>query len=220
MSETGEGFFTRWSRRKHGAAQEPAATRPEAAADASATPLPAPMAVAPEVATPQMTQAAPGNAPPQLPPSLEDVAALAPGAEVSRFIARDVDAQVQRAALKKLFADPHFNVMDGLDVYIDDYGKPDPIPLAMLRQMNQSKFLRLFDDEQEATAPAAPNPSAARAAADPLPPAQDAGVADAAAVPHAPDEDPDLQLQPDDAAGRPGADEGADGEPAAGPGRA
>jgi hypothetical protein len=33
---------------------------------------------------------------------------------------------VRNAALKKLFTDPHFNVMDGLDVYIDDYGKPDP----------------------------------------------------------------------------------------------
>ena len=30
--------------------------------------------------------------------------------------------------MKKLFADPHYNVMDGLDVYIDDYSKPDPIP--------------------------------------------------------------------------------------------
>ena len=32
--------------------------------------------------------------------------------------------------MKKLFSDPHFNVMDGLDTYIDDYGKPDPIPLV------------------------------------------------------------------------------------------
>ena len=32
--------------------------------------------------------------------------------------------------MKKLFSDPHFNVMDGLDTYIDDYGKPDPLPLV------------------------------------------------------------------------------------------
>ena len=51
--------------------------------------------------------------------------------------------------MKKLFSDPHFNVMDGLDTYIDDYGKPDPIPPSMLRQMVQSKFLGLFDDEDE-----------------------------------------------------------------------
>ena len=49
--------------------------------------------------------------------------------------------------MKKLFSDPHFNVMDGLDTYIDDYGKPDPIPLSMLRRMNQAAVLGLFDDE-------------------------------------------------------------------------
>jgi hypothetical protein len=31
---------------------------------------------------------------------------------------------VKNAAMKKLFADPHFNVMDRLDIYIDDYSSP------------------------------------------------------------------------------------------------
>ena len=57
-------------------------------------------------------------------------------------------AACSNAALKKLFSDPHFNVMDGLDTYIDDYGKPDPLPPVMLRRMAQSTFLGLFDDEQ------------------------------------------------------------------------
>jgi hypothetical protein len=39
-----------------------------------------------------------------------------------------VAPEVKNAAFKKLFADPHFNVMDGLDIYIDDYSKPDPLP--------------------------------------------------------------------------------------------
>jgi hypothetical protein len=51
--------------------------------------------------------------------------------------------------MKKLFADPHFNVMDRLDIYIDDYSQPDPLPLAMLRQMTSAKTLNLFDDEPE-----------------------------------------------------------------------
>ena len=51
--------------------------------------------------------------------------------------------------MKKLFSDPHFNVMDGLDTYIDDYGKPDPIPASMLRQMVQSQALGLFADEEK-----------------------------------------------------------------------
>jgi hypothetical protein len=48
-----------------------------------------------------------------------------------------------------MFGDPHFNVMDGLDTYIDDYSKPDPIPAAMLRQLNQAKDLLLFEDEKQ-----------------------------------------------------------------------
>ena len=37
--------------------------------------------------------------------------------------------------------DPRFNVMDGLDVYIDDYSKPDPIAPEVLAQLNQLKYL-------------------------------------------------------------------------------
>ena len=44
------------------------------------------------------------------------------------FFHPKVGEDVRRAALKKLFADPRFNVMDGLDVYIDDYSKEAPIP--------------------------------------------------------------------------------------------
>jgi hypothetical protein len=111
---------------------------------------------------------------------------------------------VKNAAMKKLFSDPHFNVMDGLDVYIDDYSKPDPIPPEMLRNLASAKFLKLFDEEEkqgagaeaEAATPreVADDPAAqkvAQSAAGPeqaLPPGQD----------HA---DPDLRLQPDDAPG-------------------
>ncbi|MBA3598437.1 MAG: DUF3306 domain-containing protein [Methylibium sp.] len=174
-------------------------------------------------------------APPPPAPTLEDVAALVPGDEISRFVAFGVDENVKRAAVKKLFTDPRYNIMDGLDVYIDDYGKPDPIPMAMLRKMNQSKFLGLFAEEEAAEAleaerlaatgsqtaisepagdslAAAPEPADALAddpalslasnqAADPTAPA--------ATVPHDAHEDPDLQLQPDDAARRPGAEIGA-----------
>lgn len=93
----------------------------------------------------QPASAAAGAAPP--PPTLADAQALAPGDEVSRFVGRGVATEVRNTALKRLFSDPHFNVMDGLDTYIDDYGQPDPLPAGMLRQMAQSQFLRLFDDE-------------------------------------------------------------------------
>ncbi|MGS0757921.1 DUF3306 domain-containing protein, partial [Roseateles sp. GG27B] len=62
------------------------------------------------------------------------------------------------AAMKKLFSDPHFNVMDGLDIYIDDYTQADPIPLAMLREMNQSKALKLFEEVDEKASAGASDP--------------------------------------------------------------
>jgi hypothetical protein len=64
------------------------------------------------------------------------------------FMHAKVEEGVKRAALKKLFADPRFNVMDGLDVYIDDYSKDDPIPAAMLAGLQHSRST-LFGREEE-----------------------------------------------------------------------
>jgi hypothetical protein len=70
---------------------------------------------------------------------MDDVARLTSDSDFSPFVARGVDAAVRRTALKKLFADPHFNAMDGLDVYIDDYTKPSPVSAAMLATLEHAK---------------------------------------------------------------------------------
>ena len=102
-------------------------------------------------------------------PTLDEAQALTPASDFTRFVARDVDPTVKNAALKQLFTDPQFNVMDGLDIYIDDYGKPDPLPEGMLRQMAQSQFLGLFDDEKKAAEPAARAPARPRPPRRPTP---------------------------------------------------
>jgi hypothetical protein len=55
---------------------------------------------------------------------------------------------LRRAALKKLFHEPHFNVMDGLDTYIDDYSVSDPIPEAMLKTMRQAQDIIVAGNER------------------------------------------------------------------------
>ncbi len=83
-------------------------------------------------------------------PSLEDVEKidqLAP--DFSAFMQPGVDPEVQQAALKKMFSDPHFNIMDGLDEYIDDYSKPNPIPSEMLKRMVQSDMLSIFSKNED-----------------------------------------------------------------------
>ena len=104
--------------------------------------------------------------------------------------------------------------MDGLDTYIDDYGIPDPLPEGMLRQMAQAQFLGLFRDEDkaredtEAAAALQARADTSDTSANEIAPDPDAGTLPALNDDMAPDEDPDLRLQPHDAAGRPGAEPG------------
>lgn len=143
MNDGSDGFLSRWARRK--AQVRTGALPPEPALP----PVEAPKA---EVVAERALEPAPADDPPPAAaplPTLEDVAMLTRDSDYSRFVAPGVDGTVRNAAMKKLFADPHFNVMDRLDTYIDDYSKPDPIPAAMLRQMVGSKLLGLFDDEEE-----------------------------------------------------------------------
>jgi hypothetical protein len=111
--------------------------------------------------------------------------------------------------MKKLFSDPHFNAMDGLDVYIDDYSKPDPIPPEMLRKLASASFLKLFgDEEDEAGKDPAGREVADAAPAQSVAQSGTAGPSAPAVPPPAePHADPDLRLQQDDAPGpeEPGA---------------
>lgn len=135
MSEEGPrkegGFFNRWSRLKSDARESQAQAVAEAAAPAQ-----------PPVKA--------EDAPPELPP----VDTLTIDSDFSGFLHPKVDEDLRRTALKKLFSDPHFNVMDGLDVYIDDYSVSEPIPAEMLAGLKQAQRILRWaeghDDEEEA----------------------------------------------------------------------
>ena len=188
---------------------EPAPPPPTLDDVAALTEAGATIAAVPADAQPHVETRQPPERPP---PTLAEAQSLTHDDDFTRFVGRNVDPEVKNAALKTLFNDPHFNVMDGLDTYIDDYGKPDPLPPGMLRQMVQSAMLGLFADEAT-QAPAAGTPPAGAPDAPPSLPA--ALPSDTAAPqPHAPsDEDTDLRLQPHDDAGRPGAEPGAGEDP-------
>lgn len=211
-------FFSRWSRRK--------------VRVRSGEPLPAELPIKPAapvaaVVAPPVAQSVAESVPvetpaEQQPPpalTLDDVARLTPESDYSAFVARSVPADVRNAAVKKLFTDPHYNVMDGLDIYIDDYSKPSPITAAEMAKMVGAQFLKLVDDPNEVkpapTAAAAPAPdtpeetTAARQAEEPdavddspVDDTREPTAADDAAT-H--DDHADLQLQPDDDPEPPGS---------------
>ena len=72
---------------------------------------------------------------------------LNPDSDFRAFLNEEVSEAVRQQAMKTLFADPRFNVIDKLDIYIDDYSISDPIPAEMMATLNQARFLF----EQEAT---------------------------------------------------------------------
>jgi hypothetical protein len=113
--------LARWSRRKLAAALDP----PTPSAAAAAT---APSAATAAAAPPTAAAAVPAA---PLPP----IESLTFDSDFAAFLKPGVDPIMKRAALKKLFRDPRFNVMDGLDIYIDDYTKADPIPEDMLADL-------------------------------------------------------------------------------------
>jgi len=168
---TRAGFsLRRWSARKHAAARDAATEpRPVAPVDVPAPPAVAgavvsevaadaahgatlPVGVVPAgyggavAGTPDDARVRTGAAGDATPVAAADVAlppieSLTPQSDFTPFMRPDVDPALKRAALRKLFTDPHFNVMDGLDVYIDDYSKPDPIAPEILRTLVQARYI-------------------------------------------------------------------------------
>jgi hypothetical protein len=138
-SENREPFLSRWSRRK-GEAKREAQEQPAQKAPDPDTPAPA------------------------LPP-LEK---LTLESDYRGFFHPKVSEDLRRAALKRLFTDPHFNVMDGLDVYIEDYSKSEPLPAAMLASLKQAQnildWAREKNEGTETSESGAARPAAATGA--------------------------------------------------------
>ena len=150
MSADSESFLARWSRRKLAAEREVERPAERLAPDAAAAvptkdgservaggaPVPAP--------TPERVPAAANEVP--LPP-IETLDGLR--SDYQAFFQQPVADELRRAALKKLFADPHFNQMDMLDVYVDDYTQFESLSDAMRLRLPSARDF-LLDSERAA----------------------------------------------------------------------
>jgi hypothetical protein len=183
----------RWSQRKFAAARE------KNAPVTSANPVAAPATVA----APAPVDVAPPAAAPTPATTLPPVESLTIDSDFTPFFQPKVGEALKRQALKQLFRDPQFNVMDGLDVYVGDYSIPDPISPDIVKQMVQGRYIfdppatrinaqgHVEDVPPEEAVPGGQADAAAVAAGAPvLPP-----VPDAEAVP-APVPDPGIPEPP------------------------
>src|SRR5262249_38637440 len=114
------------------------------------------------------------------------IESLTAESDFSAFMHPAVDENLRRSALKKLFSDPRFNTMDGLDVYIEDFTKFEPIGEEMLARQVQAQNLLGLGRPEEAKVTAVAEESKAT-----LPAAGD----DAST--NAPEDDPDKKSQVD-----------------------
>ncbi len=176
IADDKENFVSRWSRRKIEARKTE-----EKQAEPKPSSEPAPAAVA---STGAGAAATDPSAPRELPP-LESLKGLA--SEYTEFLKSGVDENLRRSALKKLFADPHFENFERFEAYCEDFTQGEPIPMAMLKTLEHAKGL-LFDDEEKKDPHAAEKP-----AAQSLPAAEEKGQgeAQAEASPAAPSEQKD-----------------------------
>ncbi|WP_076591132.1 DUF3306 domain-containing protein [Herminiimonas arsenitoxidans] len=123
-----EDFFARWAKKKSDASEEAETTSDKnagavlPASDAAHEPIAAETAAKPL-------------------PTQEDVEHLTHDSDYSAFMGQGVDESVKRSAMKKLFTNPHFNVMDGLDVYIEDYSKFEAMTPAFIATLSHAKAL-------------------------------------------------------------------------------
>lgn len=120
MADGDEAFLSRWSRLKR------------------------------EEAKPAQPSAAPVEAPkPVLQEELQPIESLTLESDYRAFLQPGVAVHLRKAALTKLFQDPHFHFaqMDKLDIYIDDYSIEDPISEEMMKTLYHARHI-LFDEKK------------------------------------------------------------------------
>ena len=129
MSEQKEPFLDRWSRLKTKEREQ-----------VKEAPAPEPPAAVPAKAE----EAAP----------LPRIDELTPESDFRPFMNANVDPATRRDALKKLFADAHFNEPDPFEPFSGDLRVSESISPELLKTLNQAKKLLFDEPEKAAAAPA------------------------------------------------------------------
>lgn len=181
MAKETEPFLARWSRlKREGDVAERPRPEPAPAPDASSAPA--------------------ANAADAPPPELPPIDQLTPESDFRPFMDPRVPDALRRLALKKLFADPHFNVQDMLDDFAEDYTTLlETLPAGMADKLAHAKRTLLGREEADRLE-AEEHEAAARSAAEGAAPRPDDATAPTqiAETPDRPDEaDPQPSGEPD-----------------------
>ena len=95
-------------------------------------------------------------------PPLPPVDKLTPQSDFTSFMQPKVEDTLRRAALKKLFVDPHFNIPDPFEPFSGDWRLAESMTPDVVATLNQAKVM-LFDKKEEE-----PKPEEAKAEEQPV----------------------------------------------------
>ena len=136
QNDDGEGFLSRWSRRKHQSAQHPSDQFGVASAGAEAADslqddqnADQTHAAGEELESETNEPAPPGDE--DMPP----LESIDQGGSVGDFFSPNVSKKLRGAALKRLFSQPEFSAPDLLEEYAGDYSKPEPLGDVVTAEM-------------------------------------------------------------------------------------
>ncbi len=134
QNDDGEGFLSRWSRRKHQSAQHPSDQFGVASAEAADSlqddhKADRTHAAGEEVESETNEPAPPGDE--DMPP----LESIDQGGSVGDFFSPNVSKKLRGAALKRLFSQPEFSAPDLLEEYAGDYSNPEPLGDVVTAEM-------------------------------------------------------------------------------------
>lgn len=128
-AQPAEGLsLSRWSRLKRGGGEAVVAPSSEVSA-------------APEVANAAALPSSAAEAANVAELNLPQFSSISLVEDFTPFMQAKVPQALRQQALKALFKEPHFNVMDGLDTYIDDYTVFEPITPEVMATLSSWKTI-------------------------------------------------------------------------------
>ena len=135
-----DNFLSRWSKRKLEAKEQDKQAESSQNLPDNLSVHPIGMAASEDVGS--VSNPVPEAVQEDLPlPTEADLQAVEQGGDIKAFMVDKVSVELKNKAFKTLFSRPEFNVMDGLDIYIDDYNKFTPLSQGDIAKMSLSKQL-------------------------------------------------------------------------------
>jgi hypothetical protein len=193
VTDSGDGdpFLSRWARRKAAvrSGADPDAARGESSLDAEKR------AAAPPVTAESMPAGDESRAQELSDEDMPALESIDDNTDMSGFFSSKVTQAVKKAALRKFFHSPAFNVVDGLDDYDDDFRN-----FAALGDIITSDMRSQMDREAERDREAAENTHAENTHGDSESPVAEQAREEEEGAEHQPDEIADQNAAPEQAA--------------------